>query len=160
MKEIVLRIEDSAFKRLVDFLQLCPMVEVVSTSEVVETKGLLDKCFYEAISELRADKVFRTQGDYGYIMLALNDGAVKGFFFYSPNEFRSYLKETGFDKFPGLSTLYDTQNRVSGTYPEWVFLDNPDNKEMLRRNNVVVRFVSAFYRAKRRLSEGFSESKA
>lgn len=82
MKEVVLRIEDSAFEKIINFLQLCPMVEVVSASKLVETKDLLDKCFHEAVSELRKDKVFRRKGEYGYIMLAINDNVIKGFFFF------------------------------------------------------------------------------
>ena len=93
MKEVVLRIKDSAFEKIINFLQLCPMVEVVSTSKLVETKDLLDKCFHEAVSELWKDKVFRRKGEYGYIMLAINDNVIKGFFFYSPTEYLDYLKE-------------------------------------------------------------------
>ncbi len=158
MKEVVLQIDDSAYKKFLEFIQLCPSVELVSTSELVDSKDLLDKCFSATISELRQDKVFRTRGDYGYIMLALNENAVKGFFFYSPHDYISYLKELGFDQLPGLSTLYDTLNKVSGRYPDWEYLDHPDNKEKLRRNNIIIRFVSAFNRAKRKLSEGFSEN--
>lgn len=158
MKEVVLQIDDSAYKKFLEFIQLCPSVELVSTSEIVESKDLLDKCFSAAISELRQDKVFRTRGDYGYIMLALNENAVKGFFFYSPHDYISYLKELGFDQLPGLSTLYDTLNKVSGRYPDWEFKDHPDNKEKLRRNNIIIRFVSAFNRAKRKHSECFSEN--
>ena len=157
MKEILIRVDDSAFEQFLNFIALCPKVEVVSTSVVSETKALLDKCFHAAILEMRQDKAFRTKGDYGYIMLAVNDEAVKGHFFYSPSDFIKYLKELGLDQLPGLSTLYDTNNKVSGRYPNWEFTDHPDNKEILRRNNIAVRFVSAFNRARRRLSEGFSE---
>ena len=147
MKEVVLRIEDSAFEKIINFLQLCPMVEVVSASKLVETKDLLDKCFHEAVSELRKDKVFRRKGEYGYIMLALNDNVTKGFFFYSPIEYLDYLKELEFDRLPGKSSVYTT------------ILDNPDNFEKLRRNNIVVRFLSAFNRARRQLLESNLESK-
>lgn len=160
MKEVVLRIEDSAFEKIINFLQLCPMVEVVSASKLVETKDLLDKCFHEAVSELRKDKVFRRKGEYGYIMLALNDNVTKGFFFYSPIEYLDYLKELEFDRLPGKSSVYNTINNVSGHYPNWTFLDNPDNFERLRRNNIIVRFLSAFNRAKRQLLESILESKS
>jgi len=157
MKEIVLKIEDNAFGDFLGMLRHCPFIEVVSTSQDIDSKDILDQCFHAAISELHEDGVFRTKGDYGYIMLAVNDEAVKGLFFYSPLDYRSYLKELGFDDLPGQSTLYDTCKKVGGRYPKWDFSDRPDNKERLRRNNIVVRFVSAFNRAKRRLSEDISE---
>ena len=157
MKEIVLNIDDNAFDDFLSMIRHCPFIEVVSTSQDVDSKEIIDRCFHAAISELREDGVFRTKGDYGYIMLAVNDEAVKGLFFYSPLDYRSYLKELGFDDLPGQSTLYDTCKKVGGRYPEWGFSDHPDSKERLRRNNIVVRFVSVFNRAKRSLSEGFSE---
>lgn len=157
MKEIVLKIEDNAFDDFLGMIRHCPFIEVVSTSQDIDSKEILDQCFHAAISELREDGVFRMKGDYGYIMLAVNDEAVKGLFFYSPLDYRSYLKELGFDDLPGQSTLYDTCKKVGGRYPKWDFPDRPDSKERLRRNNIVVRFVSAFNRAKRRLSEDISK---
>lgn len=158
MKDVTLRVDDSVFEQFLNFITLCPKVEVVSTNVVAETKALQDKCFLEAISELREDKAFRTKGDYGYIMLAVNDEAIKGLFFYSPLEFVNYLKELGLDQLPVISTLYNTSNKVSGRYPNWEFTDHPDSKEKLRRNNIVVRFLSAFNRAKRKHLEGFLEN--
>ena len=159
MKEIIIHVDDTAFEQFMNFITLCPKVEVVSTNVVAETKALQDKCFEEAISVLRQDMVFRTKGDYGYILQAINDGAVKGLFFYSPLDFVKYMRELGFDQLPGQSTLYDNINKVSGRYPDWEFLDHPDSQEKLRRNNIIVRFMSAFNRAKRRLSEGISENR-
>ena len=158
MKEIVLRVEDSALEKFLGFIQLCQKVEVVSTNAVKETRSLVDQCFFEAISELRQDKAFRTKGDYGYVMLAVNDGVVKGLFFYSPLEYVNYLKDLGFDQLPVLTTLYNNSNRVNGKYPDWEFRDHPDNKEKLRRKNIVVRFLSAFNRAKRGQMEGKMEN--
>jgi hypothetical protein len=154
MTDVLLRVDDSALDQFLDFIALCPKVEVLSTGAVVETKSLQDKCFLEAIMELCQDKTFRTMGDYGYIMLAVNDEAIKGPFFYSPSDFIKYLKELGLDRLPGVTTLYGTQKKLSGRYPNWTFTDHPDSKEKLRRNNVVVRFVSAYNRTMRKLAEG------
>lgn len=159
MKEVILRIEDSAVEKFLDFIKLCQMVEVVNSNEVVETREMMDCCFYAAINELRRDKAFHTRGDYGYIMYALNDEVMKGFFFYSPREFITYLSDLGFDELPGKSTLYDTGMKFKGHYPDWEFLDDSDVKEVLRRKNIVVRFLSAFNRARRNLSERFSENR-
>lgn len=158
MKEIVLRVDDSAIEKFLGFIQLCQKVEVVSTNAVKDTKALVDICFCDAISELRQDKAFRTKGDYGYIMQAVNDGVVKGLFFYSPLEYLNYLKELGFGQLPSLPTIYNNINKVTGRYPEWEFTDHPDNKEKLRRKNIVVRFLSAFNRARRGQLEGKLEN--
>jgi hypothetical protein len=160
MKEVLLKIDDSAYEKFLNFITLCPMVEVVSTNVIAETKGVVDKCFAEAISVLRRDKVFRTKGDYGYIMLAVNEGALKGLFFYSPADFINYLKELGFDQLPVISTLYNINNKVSGRYPNLEYTDHPDSKERLRRNNIVARFLSAFNRAKRSHLEGILENRS
>ena len=129
MTDVLLRVDDSALDQFLDFIALCPKVEVLSTGAVVETKSC-------------------------YIMLAVNDEAIKGPFFYSPSDFIKYLKELGLDRLPGVTTLYGTQKKLSGRYPNWTFTDHPDSKEKLRRNNVVVRFVSAYNRTMRKLAEG------
>ena len=159
MKEIVLKIEDNAFGDFLGMIRHCPFIEVVSTSQDVDSKETLDKCFHEALMEIRRDRVLRTRGDYAYIMLALNDHVVDGFYFYSPLDFLDYMLQLGIDCLPGKSIIYDTVKKVGKHYPNWSFSDKPDMNERLRRNNIVVRFVSAFNRAKRRISERIPENK-
>lgn len=158
MKEIVLRIQDNAFGDFIGMIRHCPFIEVVSTSQDIDSKEILDKCFHEALLEIRRDRVLRTRGDYAYIMLAVNDRAVDGLYFYTPLDYIDYMAQLGIDNLPGKSIIYDTAKKVGKHYPNWSFSDKPDNNERLRRNNIVVRFVSAFNRAKRRISERIPEN--
>ena len=159
MIEIVLKISDNALDDFLGITRHCPFIEVVSTSQDIDSKEILDKCFYEAIIELQRDRLLRTRSDYTYIMLAVNDRAVDGFYFYSPLDYLDYMSQLGLEHLPGKSVLYDTVKKVSMHYPNWSFLDNPDDNERIRRKNIVVRFISAFNRAKRRLSERIPENK-
>ena len=159
MKEIVLKIEDNAFDDFLGMLRHCPCIEVVSTSQDIDSKEIIDRCFHEALLEMRRDRVLRTRGDYTYIMLAVNDRVVDGLYFYSPLDYLEYMSQLGIDNLPGKSIIYDTAKKVGKHYPNWSFSDKPDMNERLRRNNIVVRFVSAFNRAKRRISESIPENK-
>ena len=76
MKEIVLRIEDSAFDKFMGFVQLCPLVEVICDGDCVETRDEIDQSFASSIIELKNRNVFSTPTDYVYIMKAANDGAI------------------------------------------------------------------------------------
>ena len=159
MKDIVLKIEDNAFDDFLGMLRHCPCIEVVSTSQDIDSKEIIDRCFHEALLEMRRDRVLRTRGDYTYIMLAVNDRVVDGLYFYSPLDYLEYMSQLGIDNLPGKSIIYDTAKKVGKHYPNWSFSDKPDMNERLRRNNIVVRFVSAFNRAKRRISESIPENK-
>ena len=159
MKEIVLKIEDNAFDDFLGMIRHCPCIEVVSTSQDIDSKEIIDQCFHEALLEMRRDRVLRTRGDYTYIMLAVNDRVVDGLYFYSPLDYLEYMSQLGIDNLPGKSIIYDTAKKVGKHYPNWSFSDKPDMNERLRRNNIVVRFVSAFNRAKRRISESIPENK-
>lgn len=154
MREVTLRIEDSAFEPFVGFLQLCQKVEVVSVNNGVDTRDAVDKSFAYAIRELRSRQVFKTAGDYYYIMQAANDCVIyPTLFFFTPSEFLSYLGAIGINNLPGRSTLYDKKDTVEGTFPEWTFADSDkiNQFEALRRKNIVVQFLSAFTKEKRRL---------
>ena len=160
MKEVILRIEDSVYEQLMGFIRLCPQVEVVSESKGIETREGMDLCVACAIREMRQNGAFRFPGDYTYIMLASNEGVVKGLrYFYSPKEFITYLKDLELDGLPGRSTLYDTISKTCGHYPEWTFADSPKDTETMRRRNIARQFLSAFGRARRRLSDGISENR-
>ena len=109
---------------------------------------------------MRADGVFRLPGDYAYLMMAANEGLAKGMaFFHTPKEYLDYLKELELDGLPGRSTVYDILSKVDGKYPDWIFTDDPKPKEALRRKNIVRMFLSAFFKAKRAMSDGFSDNR-
>ena len=160
MKEVVLRIDDSVYEQLMGFIRLCPQVEVVSESKGIETRESIDLCVACAIREMRQNGAFRHPSDYTYSMLASNEGVVKGLkYFYSPKEFITYLKDLELDGLPGRSTIYDTIAKTSGHYPDWTFSDGPRDTEAMRRRNIARQFLSAFGRARRRLSDGVSENR-
>lgn len=158
MKQIIVNIDDLAYEPVVGMLKLCQGVEIVSTSEVVETRDVVDRCVAMAIKELRNDDVFKHPGDYTYILLGSNQSEIKGIdYFYTPLEFLDYLKHIGLDHLPGRNTLYDGITRTFGKFPDWTFNDAPKAGEVIRRRNVFSRFLSAYNRARLRVSDTFSD---
>ena len=161
MKEIVLRIEDSAFDKFMGFVQLCPMVEVICDGDCVETRDEVDQSFASSIMELKNRKVFSTPTDYVYIMKAANDGAIcKSLYFISPSDFINYLDILGLKDLVCRSTLYKHLGNISGKYPDWTFADSDkiSQYEVLRRKNIIVQFLSAFMRAKRRITDAHTDN--
>jgi hypothetical protein len=157
-KEIVLLIEDSAYEKFMGMLSLCPQVEVVSEAMDGVSDFDVDYCMACAIRELCHYGVFSFSCDYAYIMAALNEEVVKDVpFFYTPMDFLSYLKSLGFENIPGKTSIYDTINKIKGSFPNWTFTDHPKDIEVRRRINVVKRFLNAFGKAKRGMSERMSE---
>ena len=150
MKQVILKIDDSAYEQFMGMVSLCPQVEVVSVCQ----NG--DKA--SAIREMRQMQAFRLPSDYVYLMVAMNEGVVKGLpFFYTPKDFLDYMRELNFDGLLGRSTVYDTIAKVQGKYPDWTFSDAPKASEALRRKNLVRLFLSAFVRAQSRKLDGLSD---
>ena len=159
MKQIVIEIEDEAYEPFMGMLRLCPAARVVGTSMVVETRDVIGRCVALAIKKLREDRVFKHPGDYTYIMRGANEGVIKGMgFFYYPSEFLAYLREIGIDKLPGRNTLYDGITRTFGKFPEWTFSDHPSADEVMRRKNVLKRFLSAYTKIKLNVSDAISDA--
>ena len=158
MKQIVIEIEDEAYEVFMGMMRLCTAVKVVSTSQMAETRDVTDRCVALAIEELRRDKVFKRPSDYTYIMMGANEGIIKGMgIFYYPSEFLAYLNEIGIDNLPGRNTLYDGITRTFGKYPDWTFNDHPAPDEVMRRKNVLKRFLSAYTKIKMRISDASSD---
>lgn len=158
MIKIVIEIEDEAYEPFMSMMNLCPAAKVVNTSMAVEARSVVDRCVAMAIKQLREDKVFKRPGDYTYIMMGANEGVIKDMgFFYYPSEFLAYLSEIGIDKLPGRNTLYDGITRTLGKYPEWTFSDHPAPGEVMRRKNVLKRFLSAYTKIKMNVSDALSD---
>jgi hypothetical protein len=156
LKEIKLRIKDSAFETVYGFIKLCPAVEVISTGESIEIMDETDRSFANSMNELKARNVFITPADYAYIMKAANDEVFgKSLFFFTPSEFIGYLELLGLKDLVSRSTLYKYVGNISGKYPNWGFADSDkvNQYEILRRKNIVIQFLSAFLREKRRLAD-------
>jgi hypothetical protein len=100
--------------------------------------------------ELKNDKVIRRPRDYAWIMAALDQDMMADYEgFMSPQAFIEYMATIGLTMLPDRTTLFRAYNLIDGEYPNWTFDDEPDEQEARRRMNVVVRFKSAYYRAKR-----------
>lgn len=159
MKQVVLRIEDSAFENFKAFINLCPSIEMVNELSDLEVRKQVDVCIESAIRDILNNKVIRRPSDYTYIMQVINEKHVKDApYFKSPDAFIDYLKELGIKNLPSRTTLYDTINVMAGCYPKWRFNDNRvDAIETLRRNNVARKFLSALFKAQRTFSDRFSD---
>ena len=160
MKTVVLQIEDSSVENFKALIHLCPSIEIVEEYSELEVRKDFDICMVEAVKTLRDNKVLRKPSDYTYVMQVINNKKVKDApFFLTPDVFRLYLKEIGVQPLPGRSTIYDTIQILKGEYPHWTFNDpKVDEVETLRRNNVARQFLSAYFKAQRRLSDRISDN--
>lgn len=150
MKEIIIRVDESAYECVLGMLKLCQKVEVVGEADCVVTESNNDVCVAKAIRELQANKVFRHAYDYTWIMIAFEQNVVEGMVgFKSPQAFLDYMVELGIEGLPTRVTLSNTYSKTYGDYPDWRFENTQDLHEILRRKNVVKQFLSAFNRAKK-----------
>ncbi len=159
MKQVVLRIEDSAFKRFMGMVSLCPQVEVCTgdcnatlRSKVEEQSpcavdGSADEITRRvslAIKALQRNKTIRHLYDYTWIMAAIGDGIVEGMgSFGSPQKFIDYLKSIGVERVPSRSTISTWHSRFCGRFPNWEFIDTHNPQEISRRKSVVNQFRNA-----------------
>lgn len=150
MKEVILRIDDSVYEKVMGMVDLCQGVEIVSTHDSVDTRNDRDSCVVYAINSMRNDGVFRYSFDYAWIMMAINEGVIEDFEGeMSLQGFIDYLKELGFNNLPCRTSLYNAYSKTLDSFPEWTFIDVKDAGEILRRKNVVKQFLSAYGVAKR-----------
>ena len=150
MKEITIRVPDDMAHLIELWAERIPEMEIVSRQDSTEY-GLdgMNRRMACALSTLLANKAIRFIYDYTWIMVAINDGAIKGLgCFRSPQKFIDYLKELGVEHVPSRTTLSTFYNKVIGTFPNWEFIDTKDPQEILRRKNVVNQLISALNKAK------------
>ena len=149
MKQVVLRIEDSAFEKFMGIVSLCPQVEVASQDEIPDYgPDEITQKVTLAIKLLKHNKAIRHLYDYTWIMVGIGDGVVEGMGpFGSPQKFMDYLKTIGVERVPSRTTLSTWYGRVIGKYPDWEFIDTQDPQEIQRRKNVVRQFISALNKA-------------
>ena len=159
MRQYLVQVEDAACDKFEAMMDLCSQAKIIDKGVLIDTRAAVDLCVVEAIRELREDMVFKRPSDYAYIMIAANEEAIKGMrFFYSPQEYIDYLRQLEIRMIPGRSTIYDAIARTCGRYPNWTFTDHPSETEILRRKNVVRRFLSAFVKAKLSVSDCLSDN--
>lgn len=112
----------------------------------------IDECMRKALLQLEADLDHAKKKLYGYdyawILQLANDE--KGNMMPTLNgvtSFRNYLLQLGIKRVCGISTLSEYYNKVSGTFPEWTFTDEPDpcdGNERLRRVNIAHMFLAIY----------------
>ena len=151
MKQVVLRIEDSAFERFMGIVSLCPQVEVASQNEMPDYgPDEITQKVALAIKVLQRNKTIRHLYDYTWIMVGIGDGVVEGMgAFGSPQKFMDYLRSIGMERVPSRTTISTWFGRVIGKYPNWEFVDTQDPQEIQRRKNVVRQFISAINKAEK-----------
>ena len=151
MKQVGLRIEDSAFERFMGIVSLCPQVEVASQNEMPDYgPDEITQKVALAIKVLQRNKTIRHLYDYTWIMVCIGDGVVEGMgAFGSPQKFMDYLRSIGMERVPSRTTISTWFGRVIGKYPNWEFVDTQDPQEIQRRKNVVRQFISAINKAEK-----------
>ena len=72
MKQVILKIDDSAYEQFMGMVSLCPQVEVVSVCQNGDQQLTIDIYVASAIREMRQMQAFRLPSDYVYLMVAMN----------------------------------------------------------------------------------------
>lgn len=143
MKEVVLRVDDSAYEQLIGFIGLCPQVEVVEVNEAaLMGGGQLAVRIREAILQLRAERLLRRKFDYAWLKVAMDSTADLPSF-ESAQRYLNYLSdELGLDDLPCESSISKMMDTARGQLFNWTFSDSCDAQETIRRNNIVKRFFN------------------
>lgn len=159
MKEITLRVPEALAPELEALAKKLAQVMETEEEDVLLTIDEQDQCVAEAIRVLQRDKVIRSSRDFAWIMTLMNQQVLDDFeVYFTAISFIDYLKSLNVENRPGKSSLYDNCSLVLNDFPEWEFADEPNHNEVVRRRNVGKRFLSAYIRAKRCISEGISEN--
>lgn len=143
MKEIVVRVDDAVFERLMGMLSLCPSVEVVEVNEsAVLSSGPLAIRIRHAIVQLREERLLRRMYDYAWLKVAMDsDDDLPSF--ESAQKYIDYLGgELQLDGLPSESSVSKMMDAARGQLFNWTFSDTSDAQETTRRNNIVKRFFN------------------
>ena len=143
MKEIVVRVDDAAFERLMGMLSLCPSVEVVEVNEsAVLSSGPLSIRIRHAIVQLREERLLHRMYDYAWLKVAMDsDDDLPSF--ESAQKYIDYLGgELQLDGLPSESSVSKMMDAARGQLFNWTFSDTSDAQETTRRNNIVKRFFN------------------
>lgn len=143
MEEIVVRVDDAAFERLMGMLSLCPSVEVVEVNEsAVLSSGPLAIRIRHAIVQLREERLLRRMYDYAWLKVAMDsDDDLPSF--ESAQKYIDYLGgELQLDGLPSESSVSKMMDAARGQLFNWTFSDTSDAQETTRRNNIVKRFFN------------------
>lgn len=154
MKEITFRVPDTMVSLLEEWVKHIPEMEIVSLEESGEYEiDEINRRMTIGLNLMKQVGVIRYGYDYTWIMVAINDGAIKRLgAFKSPQSFMDYLRNLGIENVPSRTTLSTWFGKVLGTYPNWEFIDTQDPQEILRRKNVVRQLISVLNKAAKKES--------
>ena len=127
MKEIVVRVDDAAFERLMGMLSLCSSVEVVEVNEsAVLSSGPLAIRIRHAIVQLREERLLRRMYDYAWLKVAMDsDDDLPSF--ESAQKYIDYLGgELQLDGLPSESSVSKMMDAARGQLFNWTFSDTSD----------------------------------
>ena len=141
MTIIIEHVDKDELKRLAKSLEDLGLATVIS-EEFGEND--INRRVCHAVELLQKEHAFKRAFDYKWIMEVINQGHLKGLNkFDNPNSFREYLIGIGVKNVPSRGTLYNRKWECRGEFPNLTFTDTDNPAEVLRRNNVGRRFLSA-----------------
>lgn len=142
---VIIEPNDSAKKRkLAEALKENGLAEVELES-VDPTILSVDERVLKALLTLQEEGLIKHKYDYAWLLTAINQGIVDDMSkFNSVKSFIDYVKSLGIDGVAGNSTLALYLGYVNGRFPDWCFSDKCDNREKIRRINLINRFLKLF----------------
>lgn len=150
MIELTIRVPNDLAQTIGDLIKRIPEAEIVCSAEDIKVESLRDECAREAFNTLLYEGIIKSPRDFGWIMVAMNNGLIDDFTeFSSDQSFIDYLNDLKIRNVPSRTTLYNSTVLVSDLTPEMQFDDNPDAHETIRRRSVVSRFLNLYRKAKR-----------
>ena len=103
---------------------------------------LIGERIKKAVNTMKSEKLLEHAYDYTFIMTLMNDTADMPSFD-SPNSFLTYLASLGIDNLPGDSSIKKEYGRMTGRFPDWIFIGK-DKTESDRRVNIGKRFLNLY----------------
>ena len=142
---VIIEPNDSAKKRmLAEALKENGLAEVELES-VDPTSLSVEERFLKALLTLQEEGLIKHKYDYAWLLAAINRGIVEDMSkFISVKSFIDYVKGLGIAGVAGNSTLALYLGYVNGRFPDWCFSDKCDNREKIRRINLINRFLNLF----------------
>ena len=117
----------------------------VELESVDPTSLSVEERFLKALLALQEEGLIKHKYDYAWLLAAINQGIVDDKSkFISVKSFIDYVKGLGIGGVAGNSTLTLYRGYVCGKFPDWCFSDKCDNREKIRRINLIKRFLILF----------------
>lgn len=160
MKEITLRVPDDMVEAMTLIAEKMMAAEGFGCDDDLLSLDEVDRCVKNAIESMQKDGGIKDPRDYAWIMMTMNSGKINDIEdYYTPLPFIEYLYNLGIKGVPKKTCLYDARSSLLNieSIDDWVFLDETDHAETIRRRNVGKRFIREFYKSKRSIAERTTE---